>query len=64
MNILVFKLSFAVRNLLSREDGQDLVEYALAVALISFGCIASMNSLAAGLDNAFSQVASTLTSDV
>jgi pilus assembly protein Flp/PilA len=64
MNILILKLSIAMRNLLTREDGQDLVEYALTVALIAFGCIAGMSSVATGIDNAFSQVASTLTTDV
>jgi pilus assembly protein Flp/PilA len=62
MNILILKLSIAMQNLLTREDGQDLVEYALTVALISFGAIAGMSSVATGIDNAFSAVAVTLTS--
>jgi pilus assembly protein Flp/PilA len=53
-----------VRNLMVREDGQDLVEYALVVALIAFGAIAGMGQLAAGINTAFSAIAVTLTSNV
>lgn len=57
-------LSVALRNLIVREEGQDLVEYALVVALIAFGAITGMGYLATGLNNAFSTIASTLTSSV
>jgi pilus assembly protein Flp/PilA len=50
--------------LLKREEGQDLVEYALVVALIAFGAIAGMQFLATGLNNAFSGIATTLTANV
>jgi pilus assembly protein Flp/PilA len=53
-----------VRNLIEREEGQDLVEYALVVALIAFGAITGMGYLATGLNTAFSSIASTLTSNV
>lgn len=53
-----------VRNLIDREEGQDLVEYALVVALIAFGAITGMGFLATGLNTAFSSIASTLTSNV
>lgn len=53
-----------VRNLLGCEEGQDLVEYALVVALIAFGAIAGMGYLATGINNAFSTVATTLTTNV
>jgi pilus assembly protein Flp/PilA len=52
------------RTLFDREEGQDLVEYALVVALIAFGAITGMGYLATGLNNAFSGIASTLTSNV
>ena len=57
-------LCLFVRNLLAREEGQDLVEYALVVALIAFGAIAGMGFLATGINNAFSGIATTLTSSV
>ena len=57
-------LYLLLRNIVTREEGQDLVEYALVVALIAFGAITGMGYLATGLNNAFSTVASTLTSTV
>jgi pilus assembly protein Flp/PilA len=42
------------------DEGQDLVEYALIVALIAFGATAGMSSLAAGLNTAFQNVSTTI----
>ena len=53
-----------IRALLDREEGQDLVEYALVVALIAFGAITGMGYLATGINTAFSSISSTLTSNV
>src|SRR5215469_7834845 len=64
MNSNLMKLYFAVKSLIEREEGQDLVEYALVVALIAFGAITGMGLLATGLNHAFSQIASTLTANV
>lgn len=64
MKSLMLKLQFHLRNVLDREEGQDLVEYALVVALIAFGSIVGMGSLAAGINNAFSGIATTLTTNV
>ncbi len=64
MNPMMSSLYFQIRNILGREEGQDLVEYALVVALIAFGAIAGMSQLATGLNHAFSGIATTLTSDV
>jgi pilus assembly protein Flp/PilA len=50
-----------MRNLTSAEDGQDLVEYALVVALIAFAATAGMNSLASALNNAFTAMGTSLT---
>lgn len=52
------------RQLIDREEGQDLVEYALVVALIAFGAITGMGFLANGLNNAFSDIAVTLNSNI
>jgi len=46
MNKTLLKLYVRIQNLASREEGQDLVEYALVVALIAFGATAGMSSLA------------------
>ena len=61
---MINNLYSQARILLTREDGQDLVEYALVVALIAFGAITGMGALATGLNNAFSQIALTLTTNV
>ena len=64
MNSLCTNLYLRVRNLIEREEGQDLVEYALVVALIAFGAITGMKFLATGLNNAFSDIAAVLTSNI
>ena len=64
MNPLINSLYFHMRNLVVREEGQDLVEYALVVALIAFGAITGMGYLATGLNHAFSNIASTLTTAI
>jgi pilus assembly protein Flp/PilA len=64
MNDLMMKMHVAVKSLVEREEGQDLVEYALVVALIAFGAIAGMQLLATGLNDAFSGIATTLTANV
>ena len=47
---------------LKKEDGQDLVEYALVVALVAFAATAGMTKLATGINLAFSNIAATLNS--
>jgi len=54
----------ALRNLLLREEGQDLVEYALVVALISLGATAGMNTVASDISNAFSSLGTTFSGDI
>jgi pilus assembly protein Flp/PilA len=49
-----------MQNLLSQEEGQDLIEYALVVALIAFAATAGMSSVASSINNAFSNLANTL----
>ena len=46
------------------EQGQDLIEYALVVALIAFSATAGMSSLATAINNAFGGIATTLSSYV
>ncbi len=62
MNDLMIKMYLTLKSLIAREEGQDLVEYALVVALIAFGAITGMKFLATGLNNAFSDIAQVLTS--
>ena len=64
MNTMLLKLYVKFQDLASREEGQDLVEYALVVALIAFGATAGMKSLATGLNTAFTNISTTLGSYV
>jgi pilus assembly protein Flp/PilA len=64
MNHQLLKLYVQMKTLLACEEGQDLVEYALVVALIAFGAITGMGFLATGINNAFSGISTTLTSNV
>ncbi len=45
---------------LKEESGQDLIEYALVVALIAFAATAGMNDLANGINQAFGSIAGKL----
>ena len=55
-------LSIKLRTLLSDEQGQDLIEYALVVALIAFGATAAMTTLSSDINNAFLNIGTKLTS--
>ncbi len=44
MNTMLLKLYVKFQDLMNREEGQDLVEYALVVALIAFGATAGMKA--------------------
>ena len=50
----------AIRQALKDEAGQDLVEYALIVALIALAAVVGMNSLATAINVAFSKVGTKL----
>jgi pilus assembly protein Flp/PilA len=64
MKDLLLKLYIKVQNLLSQDEGQDLVEYALIVALIALAATAGMGKLATAINNSFSLVGGHLTTDI
>jgi len=43
-------------HLIQDDQGQDLIEYALVVALIAFAAVSGMNSVATKINSAFSSV--------
>ena len=53
-------LSVKMQVLLMSEEGQDLIEYALVVALIAFGATAGMSGLATKINQAFNGIGTTL----
>jgi pilus assembly protein Flp/PilA len=60
MRFRLVSLSKLVLARLMEESGQDLIEYALVVALIAFAATAGMNTLATGINTAFGNIATTL----
>ena len=58
------KLFLKLQVLASTEEGQDLVEYALVVALVAFGATAALKTLGSGLNHAFTNISSTLASSL
>jgi pilus assembly protein Flp/PilA len=62
MNDLMLKMYIKMQDLMSREEGQDLVEYALVVALVAFGAVAGMKTLSTEINSAFNTISSDLNS--
>jgi pilus assembly protein Flp/PilA len=60
MNNLLFKMNSKFRELVAGEQGQDLVEYALLVALVSLAAVASLNGLATAITGIFTQISNSL----
>jgi pilus assembly protein Flp/PilA len=60
MKEMINKLSAKIQYLIAREEGQDLVEYALVVALIGFAAVAGMGTLANDINSAFSNIGAKL----
>jgi Flp pilus assembly pilin Flp len=46
INLLLMNLQTMFQSLMNREDGQDLVEYALLITLISLALCAAMGAVA------------------
>ncbi len=55
VHLLVFNL-----QRIAQEDGQDIVEYVLVVALLAFGITAAMHTLASTINGALTNMASKL----
>jgi pilus assembly protein Flp/PilA len=60
MNTLLLKLLVNVQSLMNREDGQDLVEYGLLVALVALVAVAGVNQVASAVNTVFSSISTTL----
>ena len=60
MKDMFLKLSVKIQCLMMSEEGQDLIEYALVVALIAFAAVGSMQTLAGDINNAFAGIGTSL----
>lgn len=61
MNDKLIALYVKLQVLMAREEGQDLIEYALVVALIAFGAVVAMNALSTDINTAFTAIGTKLT---
>jgi pilus assembly protein Flp/PilA len=64
MTSKLLTLYMKLADILTQEDGQDLVEYALVVALVALGATVAMKALATEISAAFAYITSTLTSSI
>ena len=64
LNDKLLKLSNKIQILPSDERGQDLVEYALVVALIALGATVAMKSLSSEINSVFGVISSKLSSAI
>ena len=55
------KLYTFVRDFVRKEDGQDLIEYALLVALISLVCVAALTTAGSQVNTIFTKIKDKLT---
>lgn len=60
MNSLFLNLYLKFQGLKRGEQGQDLVEYALLVALIALVCIAGVSNVATAVTTVFTNISSSL----
>jgi len=61
MNDSMLKLYVKMQDLMTREEGQDLVEYALVASLLSLAATAAMGTLATAINGAFTAIGHKLT---
>jgi pilus assembly protein Flp/PilA len=59
MNKTLLKLYVKFQNL-KDENGQDLVEYALLVALIALVCVTGVSNVASAINSVFSEISGSL----
>jgi len=60
MNNLFLSMYVKLQNLMNREEGQDLVEYALLVCLIALAAITGVNKVATAVTTVFTNISTSL----
>jgi pilus assembly protein Flp/PilA len=60
MSSLIVNLCAKFQSLKNGEEGQDLVEYALLVALIALTVVAGVQSVASAVNTVFSNISTSL----
>jgi pilus assembly protein Flp/PilA len=54
-------LNSGMQRLIKQEEGQDLIEYALVVALIAFAAVTAMQTVAVDINAIFTSIGTALT---
>lgn len=60
MNNLGFKLYLKIRDLMTREEGQDLVEYALLITLVALAAVTGIRKVSGAINTVFTNISNTL----
>jgi pilus assembly protein Flp/PilA len=60
MKDTLLKLSVKMQTLVMQEEGQDLIEYALVVALIAFAAVTAMKTVAVDINAVFTAIGAAL----
>jgi len=60
MNSTLMQLYVKFQGLKNGEEGQDLVEYALLVALIALVCVTGVSNVATAVNTVFQNISSSL----
>jgi pilus assembly protein Flp/PilA len=60
MNTTLLRLYTTFQSLKYGEEGQDLVEYALLVALIALVCVTGVSNVATAINTVFSHISGSL----
>ena len=60
MNKMLLKLYVKSRELINREEGQDLVEYALLIALVALGSITAIGYVTTALSKVFEGISNSI----
>jgi Flp pilus assembly pilin Flp len=64
MKDLILNLHSAAKSLLERTNGQGITEYAMAIGLIAFGCVAGEAAIATSVNRIFVALATTIVNGV
>jgi pilus assembly protein Flp/PilA len=60
MNDVLLKIYVKFQSLMIREEGQDLVEYALVVCLIALAAITGVKNVATAVSTVFNNISASL----
>ena len=60
MNDLFLKMYLKVRELMTHEEGQDLVEYALLITMVALAAVGGITKVSSAINTVFSKISTTL----